>query len=311
MQRRPGLRRTSPLAAVVLAASALAAVALAAAPARAEVAVPPVARVTDLTGTLRAEERAALDRKLAAFEARKGSQIAVLVVPTTEPEDIAQFGIRVADAWRLGRKSVDGKRVDDGLILIVAKDDRRMRIEVGTGLEGAVTDLASNRIIDEFLRPHFRAGDFYGGIDSAVDRLIGLVDGEPLPAPQQRQWQQRPGGFQSILPILLVFGLVAGSLLRRVLGRPLGAIATGGIAAFAAHALLGVLGISIFAGIGGFVLTMLGGLGGSGLGAGRGGFGGGLGGLGGLGGGGLGGGFGGGFSGGGGGFSGGGASGSW
>ncbi len=312
MQHLSALRRAGPLAAVVLAASAL--TAFAATPTRAAVAVPPVARVSDLTGTLSAQQRTALDAKLAAFEARKGSQIAVLVVPTTEPEDIAQFGIRIADAWRLGRKSVDGKRVDDGLILIVAKDDRRVRIEVGTGLEGAVTDLASNRVIDEFLRPHFRAGDFYGGIDSAVDRLIGLVDGEPLPAPQQRQLQQRQqrsGGFQTILPILLVFGLVAGSLLRRVLGRPLGALATGGIAAFAAHVLLGVLGVSIFAGLVGFVLTMLGGLGNSGFGAGRGGFGGGLGGLGGfggLGGGGLGGG---GFSGGGGGFSGGGASGSW
>ena len=299
MQHLSALRRAGPLAAVVLAASAFAAT-----PARAAVAVPPVARVSDLTGTLSAPQRAALDAKLAAFEARKGSQIAVLVVPTTEPEDIAQFGIRVADGWRLGRKSVDGKRVDDGLILIVAKDDRRVRIEVGTGLEGAVTDLASNRVIDEFLRPHFRAGDFYGGIDSAVDRLIGLIDGEPLPAPQGQlqQRQQRPGGFQTILPILLVIGLVAGSLLRRVLGRPLGALATGGIAAFAAHVLLGALGISIFAGLVGFVLTLLGGLGGSGLGAGRGGLGG-LAGFGGLGGGG--------FSGGGGGFSGGGASGSW
>jgi len=198
--------------------------------------------------------------------------------------------------------------VDDGVIVLVAKDDRRMRIEVGRGLEGAVTDLASNRIIDEFMRPHFRAGDFYGGIDSAVDRLIGLVDGEPLPAPQQREWQRRPGGLQSLLPILLVIGLVAGSVLRRVLGRPLGAAVTGGIAAFAAHLLLGVLGISILAGLAGFVLALLGGLGGSALGVGRGGFGGGFGGFGGgLGGGG----FGGGFSGGGGGFSGGGASGGW
>ena len=297
------LRRSRSCRATALAAGALVALGatlLAAAPARADVAVPPVARVTDLTGTLREDERGALDRKLAALEGRKGSQIAVLMVPTTEPEEIAQFGIRVADAWKLGRKGID-----DGAIVLVAKVDRRMRIEVGRGLEGAVTDLASNRIIDEFMRPHFRAGDFYGGIDSAVDRLIGLVDGEPLPAPQQREWQRRPGGFQSLLPILLVIGLVAGSVLRHVLGRPLGAAATGGIAAFAAHALLGVVGISILAGIVGVILTLLGGLGGGGLGTGRGGFGGGFGGLGG---GGLGGG---GFSGGGGGFSGGGASGSW
>jgi uncharacterized protein len=304
------LRRSRPRRASVRVAGALAALCaacVAVAPARAQVAVPPVARVTDLTGTLREDERGALDRKLAAFEARKGSQIAVLVVPTTEPEDIAQYGIRVADAWKLGRKGVD-----DGAIVLVAKGDRRMRIEVGRGLEGAVTDLAANRIIDEFMRPHFRAGDFYGGIDSAVDRLIALTDGEPLPAPQRREWERRPGGFQSILPILLVIGLIGGSVLRRVLGRPLGAAATGGIAAFVAHALLGVLGISIFAGVAAFLFTLLGGLGGNALGTGRGGFGGGLGGLGGFGGGLGGGGFGGGgFSGGGGGFSGGGASGSW
>ena len=298
MPPRPASRRALALAAGALAALCLVLVAVASA--RAAVAIPPVARVTDLTGTLRAPERDALEGKLASFEARKGSQIAVLVLPSTEPEDIAQFGIRVADAWKLGRKGVD-----DGAIVLVAKDDRRMRIEVGRGLEGAVTDLASNRIIDEFMRPHLRAGDFYGGIDSAVDRLIGLVDGEPLPAPQQREWQRRPGGFQSLLPILLVIGLIAGSVLRRILGRPLGAAVTGGIAAIAAHVLLGVLGISILAGAVGFLLTLLGGLGGNALGAGRGGFGGGFGG--GLGGGG----FGGGFSGGGGGFSGGGASGSW
>jgi uncharacterized protein len=302
LRRSRPRRRAGALVAGALAA--LCALCVAVAPARAQVAVPPVARVTDLTGTLRVEERAALEGKLAAFEARKGSQIAVLIVPTTEPEDIAQFGIRVADAWKLGRKGVD-----DGAIVLVAKGDRRMRIEVGRGLEGAVTDLASNRIIDEFMRPHFRAGDFYGGIDSAVDRLIGLVDGEPLPAPQRREWQARPGGFQSILPILLVIGLIAGPVLRRVLGRPLGAAATGGIAAFAAHVLLGVLGVSIVTGVLAFLLTLLGGLGGNALGMGRGGFGGGFGGFGG---GGLGGGgFGGGFSGGGGGFSGGGASGSW
>src|SRR5512136_1094280 len=192
-------------------AGVLGAVALAAAPApvRAEVPLPPVARVTDLTGTLTEAERAALSAKLAAFEARKGSQIVVLLVPTTQPEDIAEFGIRVGDTWKIGRKSVDGKRVDDGIILIVAKDDRRMRIEVGTGLEGAVTDLAANRILDEYLRPSFRAGDFYGGIDRAVDRLIGLVDGEPLPAPKQAP-QRTAQGLQGLLPILLVIALIGG-----------------------------------------------------------------------------------------------------
>jgi uncharacterized protein len=289
-----------------LGALALAAgVAFALPAARAEITVPPVARVTDLTGTLSAEQRARLDAKLAAFEARKGSQIAILIVPTTQPDDIAGFGIRVADAWKLGRKGVD-----DGAILIVAKDDHRMRIEVGRGLEGVVTDLAANRILDEYLRPSFRAGDFYGGIDRAVDRLVALIDGEPLPAPQHREWQSTPRGFQALLPILIVIGLIGGPILRRVLGRPLGAAATGGIAGFLAWMLLGALGLAALAGVIAFLFTLLGGLGGGGWmsrGGGLGGFGGGFGG-GGFGGGGFGGG---GFSGGGGGFSGGGASGSW
>ncbi len=283
------------------AAAVLLGAALALPAARAEVAVPPVARVSDLTGTLSAEQQSALDRKLAAFEARKGSQIAVLIVPSTAPDDIAGYSIRVVDQWKLGRKSVD-----DGLIVIIAKDDRRMRIEVGRGLEGAVTDLAANRVLDEYLRPSFRAGDFYGGIDRAVDRLIALVDGEALPPVPAHATRRGAPGFQGALPVLLLLGLVAGPVLRRLLGRPVGALATGGIAGGLIFALLGVASFAVLAAIAGFVLTLLGGLGGGGWTNGRGGFGG-FGG-GGFGGGGFGGG---GFSGGGGGFSGGGASGSW
>ncbi|MBS0375596.1 MAG: TPM domain-containing protein [Proteobacteria bacterium] len=274
--------------------------------AHAEVAIPPVARVTDLTGTLSAAQQAALSEKLAAFEARKGSQIVVLLVPTTEPEDIAQYGIRVAEAWKIGRKGAAGQAIDDGVILLVAKNDRRMRIEVGTGLEGAVTDLAANRILAEYLQPAFRAGDFYGGIDRALDKLIGLVDGEPLPPPKAARRGGRPGG-ESVLMIALVLGLFAGPVLRAMLGRPVGATATGGAAGYLTYLLAGAVPLAIVAGLGAFFVTLIGGLGG-----GRwtsGGFGGGLGG-GGFGGG-FGGGGGGGFSGGGGGFSGGGASGSW
>jgi uncharacterized protein len=302
-----GRPRSAFLARLAAALGALV-LALGAAGARAEVPVPPVARVTDLTGTLTAPQQAALESKLAAFEARKGSQIVVLVLPTTQPEEIEQFGIRVAEAWKIGRKSAGGKSVDDGLILLVAKDDRRMRIEVGTGLEGAVTDLAANRIIEEYLRPSFRAGDFYGGIDRAVDRLIGLVDGEPLPAPR-REAQRSARGVQGLLPLLLIIGLFGGPILRGILGRPVGAAATGGVAGVLAFMLLGTLGFAVAAGVVAFVIALIGGLGGGGWSTGRGGFGG-LGGFGGgFGGGGFGGG--GGFSGGGGGFSGGGASGSW
>ena len=274
--------------------------------ARAEVAVPPVARVTDLTGTLSAAQHSTLQQTLLDFQTRKGSQIAVLIVPTTEPEDIAQFGIRVADAWKLGRKGVD-----DGAILIVALNDHRMRIEVGRGLEGAITDLSSHRIIDEELRPRFRAGDVYGGVTAAINRLIALTDGEPLPPPPAAAARRPSGGhgFQGILPILLILGVIAGPILRTVLGRPFGAIATGGAAGFIAWLLIGTLGIAALAGIATFLFTLLGGLGGGRFGGTGGGFGG-MGG-GGFGGGGFGGGGGGGFSGGGGGFSGGGSSGSW
>src|SRR5262249_54138638 len=125
------------------------------------------ARVTDQTGTLTAEQQAALEEKLSAFEARKGSQLGVLLVPTTEPEDIAAYSIRVVEAWKLGRR-----KVDDGALLIVAKSDRRMRIEVGYGLEGALTDAMSNRIISDTVAPLFRQGDYYGGINAGLDQMI-------------------------------------------------------------------------------------------------------------------------------------------
>ncbi len=139
-------------------------------------AVPPLtARVTDLTGTLSGEAVTRIEAKLADLEAKKGSQIAVLIVPTTQPEDIDQFGIRVEDAWKLGRKGVD-----DGAYLIVAKNDRRVRIEVGYGLEGALPDAIANRIITETITPHFKLGDYDGGVEAGVDQMISVVNGEPL-----------------------------------------------------------------------------------------------------------------------------------
>ena len=149
------------------------------APVWAEVAVPALShRVTDLTATLTSEQSAALENKLAAFEAKKGSQIAVLILPITQPEDIAAFGIRVADSWKIGRKNID-----DGVILIVAKDDHKLRIEVGRGLEGAIPDAIAKRVIAEIITPKFKANDFADGIDAGVSQLIKLVEGEPLPAP--------------------------------------------------------------------------------------------------------------------------------
>jgi len=268
--------------------------------ANAEVALPAAAPVTDLTGTLTPEVQARIASKLLALKAAKGSEIAVVILPTTQPEDIAQYSIRLAEAWTLGRKGVD-----DGLILVIAKDDRRVRIEVGRGLEGAITDLASHRIIEEYLQPNFRAGRFAEGIDLAVDRLIGLVQGEPLPAPPERHGRRAAGGLQSLLPIVLIFGFVGGAILRGILGRGLGALATGGLAGGLAFLLLGTAGMAVFAGLIAMVTALVSGLSGGGFG-GFGGFGGGFGGgySGGDGGGG-------GFGGGGGGFGGGGASGNW
>ena len=164
------------------AAVLLAAGVLAGAPAAAQqlAAVPPLqSPVTDLTGTLSPDQKAALEAKLRAFERSKGSQVAVLVVPTTQPEAIEQYAIRVAEAWRLGRENVD-----DGAILIVALNDRKLRIEVGYGLEGAMPDAIANRIIDEDIVPEFRRGDYYGGIATGVDRMLRVIEGEPLPEPE-------------------------------------------------------------------------------------------------------------------------------
>jgi len=152
-------------------------VALTAQWAAADVSVPTLSsRITDTTHTLQDTQRAELGAKLAALEQRKGAQVAVLVMPTTAPETIEQFSVRAFAQWKLGRKGVD-----DGVLLMVAKDDHRVHIEVGYGLEGAIPDVAAHRIIDEYLTPKFRAGDFYGGIDAATDALAKLIDGETLP----------------------------------------------------------------------------------------------------------------------------------
>jgi uncharacterized protein len=274
--------------------------------AAADVAVPPLtARVTDLTGTLSGGAVARIEAKLTDLEAKKGSQIAVLIVPSTQPEEIEQYGIRVAEAWKLGRKGVD-----DGAILMVAKNDRRVRIEVGQGLEGALPDAIANRIITEAITPHFKLGDYDGGVEAGIDKMISVVNGEPLPEPDKK-WE-RHSGLGNLLPVLLIVVFVAGGVLRALFGRLFGSIATGGLAGGIVWLLSHLIPVGVGAGLLAFVFAMLTGgsrsgwTSGGGFGGGLGGFGGGFGGRGG---GGFGGG--GGFSGGGGGFSGGGASGSW
>jgi uncharacterized protein len=274
----------------------------------AEVPVPPLtASVIDQTGTLSGEQIASLDRTLRAFNERKGSQISVLLVPTTQPETIEQYSIRVAEQWKLGRKGVD-----DGVLLLVAKDDRAVRIEVGYGLEGALPDVIANRITDQVIVPRFRQGDFAGGITEGVDRIIAVIEGEPLPAPERRQQSSRSvEGIGSALPLLLMLVFVGGGILRRIFGSLGGASILGGIAGVIAWVLTSVLGVAIGAALIAFFFTLLGGGGGGGWSSGRrGDWGGGSWGGGGFGGGWSGGG-GGGWSGGGGGFGGGGASGRW
>jgi uncharacterized protein len=223
--------------------------------AAAQLAVPPLSgRVVDQTATLSSDEVASLDATLKAFEARKGSQIAVLIVPTTAPEAIEQYSIRVAEAWKIGRK-----KIDDGAILVVAKDDHKLRIEVGYGLEGALTDVTTKRIIDEIITPKFRSGDFAGGIAAGIDQIIRVVDGEPLPAPEQPR--QSSGPFDRIdpfNPFLIIAVIVIGGILRGVLGRLLGSTATGGAVAALFWFTAGSLALSGVLGLVAFVVTMFG-----------------------------------------------------
>lgn len=253
-------------------------------------------RVVDLTATLSAGQHSALESRLADLERRKGSQIVVLIVPGVRPESIEQYSLRVAEAWQPGRQGID-----DSVLVVLALDDREVRIEVGYGLEGVIPDATANRIIDEFMVPRFRAGDYAGGLEAAIERLIGLVDGEPLPAPAS---SRPPAGFENVLPLVFILSLIAGGLLTRMLGVVPGAAATGTLAGIVTWLVAGLLGLSLFmAFVGFFVALTGGGSGGRWSSRGRGGHGGGYGGSWGSGGGG--------FRGGGGSFGGGGASGRW
>jgi uncharacterized protein len=222
--------------------------------AAADVAVPPLTgRVVDQTGTLSGDDIASLSGKLKDLETRKGSQIAILIVPTTAPETIEQYSIKVAEAWKIGRK-----KIDDGALVVVAKDDHHLRIEVGYGLEGSLTDVTAHRIIGEVITPKFKAGDFPGGISDGIDRMIKVIDGETLPAPEPPHWQQQ-GSFNGLdlLNPFTLFGLViVGGFLRTVLGRLIGATATGGIVAAVAWFIAGSIAASLLAGVVGFVIAM-------------------------------------------------------
>lgn len=254
----------------------------------AEVPIPSLEhRVTDLTATLSPEQQAVLEAQLADFERQKGSQVAVLIVPSTQPEDIAQYSIRVVEQWQLGRKGVD-----DGVLMLIAKNDRAARIEVGYGLEGVIPDAVAKRIVEDFMIPYFRTGNFAGGIDAGVERLISLIQGEALP---EKKSASSVGGLSEYFPLLAFLAVIGGGVLRAVLGKFLGGLINGGIVGLAIWLLGGGLFFALVFALMAFVISLgdhsgyRGGMGG--------GFGGSFGG--------------GGFSGGGGGFGGGGASGRW
>jgi uncharacterized protein len=261
--------------------------------------VPPLTgRVVDETETLSAEQKRALEAKLQGFEQRKGSQIVVLITATTYPEPIESYSMRVAEAWKIGRKGVN-----DGLLIVVAKSDRVVRLEVGYGLEGVIPDAVARRLVDEVFIPKFRDGNFFEGLNAGLDRVIKVIDGEPLPEVSPNPGAGgHPRSIESYFVVFMVVTLALGGLLRRLLGRLPGAVVVGGGIGFLAWLIVAPILVALIAGIIAFLLTLFGGaipgrLGGGGFGGG------------GFGGGGFGGG--GGFSGGGGGFGGGGASGRW
>ena len=211
----------------------------------ADVAVPPLkSRIIDLTETLPTDLTAELEQRLASFEAKKGSQLVVLIVPTTQPETIEQYSIRVVESWKLGRKGVD-----DGVLLLIAKNDRTLRIEVGYGLEGTLPDAMAKRIIEEIIAPKFRQGNFAGGVVAGVESILNAIDGEPLPPPHFRPGGNSVGGMSAVLenivPILI--GLVVfGKVLQSMFGRLIGATVMSTVAGFVGWLFFSSLIVALF-----------------------------------------------------------------
>lgn len=214
--------------------------------------------VIDTTATLSAAQQQALDAKLAAFEASSGAQVVVLVVPSTAPEDIASYANRVGNAWKIGRRDIG-----DGLILLVAKNDRKLRIEVAKTLEGAIPDLMAKRVIDQAIAPRFKEGDFAGGIDAGLEQIMGLIRGEALPAPAATTSSGggggRQAGFQWMdLAVFLFFAVaIGGSMARKILGNKLGSLVIGGVAGTVAMVVTSSIVLAVLAGFVAVVLTLL------------------------------------------------------
>lgn len=222
------------------------------------------ARVIDQTGTLDATAKQSLESRLAAFESQRGSQIVVLIVASTAPEDIASYAFRVADQWKIGRRDVG-----DGVLLVVAKNDRKVRIEVARALEGAVPDVIAYRIIDGLITPRFRDGDFAGGVAAGVDGLIARIAGEDLPLPDRTPSAGSGFSLEDIAAFLFVGVPVLGGILTNVLGRKLGTVATAGAVGFIVQLITGSLLLAIVGGVLALIFTIaLGGGGGGGFGGG-------------------------------------------
>jgi uncharacterized protein len=222
------------------------------------------AHVMDSTGTLDAAQRSALEAKLTAFEQSRGAQVVVLIVATTQPEDIAAYAQRVGDTWKIGRKSIG-----DGLLLVVAKNDRKVRIETTKALEGAIPDLAARQVIDTAITPRFKQGDYAGGLDAAADQLIALISGENLPAPEQRSTGGGNDGFEwTDLAVFLFFAVpIGGRIAAGILGRKFGSVATGGVVGVLAWVFtssLIVAGLAVLVGTVFALVASLGALGGRG-----------------------------------------------
>lgn len=222
--------------------------------------VPPLtAHVMDQTGTLNPAQMQALEAKLKAFEAARGAQVVMLMLATTAPEDIAAYAQRVGDSWKIGRKAVG-----DGLLLVVAKDDRQVRIETTKALEGAIPDLAARQIIDSAITPRFKQGDFAGGLDAAADQIIALISGENLPAPASTPVRsQGVKGFNWMdLAVFLFFAVPVGArVISSVVGRKAGSVVTGGAVGLLAWLFTSSLAIAGIAALAGLVLALFSSLG--------------------------------------------------
>ncbi len=212
------------------------------------------ARVIDQTGTLDAASKAALEARLAAFEQERGSQVVVVMVPTTAPEDIADYTQRLGDAWKIGRREVG-----DGVLFVIAKDDRRLRIATAKALEGAIPDLMARRILDQAVTPAFRQGDYAGGIQAGVDQILARINGENLPLPGERGAGGTGGGLEdwTDLLVFMVFAVPFISLvLRQTFGNKLGTLLTGVGAGGLAWVITSVLWIAIGAGLVGLLAAL-------------------------------------------------------